>query len=374
MSLFFKLKDNKMKKIEKLIIPDKTCNAYYMNNPSNFDTLFNLVANNLKSYTIKLRSRNYFTLLLWIYSQTEILNQINATLKTRIYWIFNNIHDFPKCKNKNCKNKLHEVQNISDGYNKGYCSNHCAQTDLDNILKRHKSFEQIHGKGITCPQKLLDVREKIRQSQLNMSEDKKQKKLKLFKQAWKNKSTEQIQQITMKRKQTSLYKYGVEVPSQTICARKHMSKVMSSDIVQHKIIETRRKNKTTNKSKMEDLSYDYLCLIFSTDDIIRQYRSKKYPFNCDFYIKSKDLYIECNYNWTHGKHFFDPSNKDDIKQIEKWKAKNTKYYTTAIDVWTRRDKLKLQTAIDNKLNYIVFWKIQELYDWINNQYNINDKH
>ena len=26
----------------------------------------------------------------------------------------------------------------------------------------------------------------------------------------------------------------------------------------------------------------------------------RYPFACDFYISSLDLFIECNYHWTHG--------------------------------------------------------------------------
>lgn len=209
-----------MKKIEKLKIPDKLQNSYYKNNPTQFDLLFDLVSNNLRSYTIKLRSRQYIRTLIWIYVQTQILDDIEATLKTRIYWIFNDIHEYPKCANPNCSAKLGEVQNISDGYNGGYCSSHCAESDPIRRLHKQEKFEQEHGKGITCPQKLLNVRQKISKSLSNMSQEAREHTNELLRQSWSNKSHERIHQIVNQRKQTSLKKYGVEVPSQTIAARK----------------------------------------------------------------------------------------------------------------------------------------------------------
>ena len=68
-------------------------------------------------------------------------------------------------------------------------------------------------------------------------------------------------------------------------------------------------------SKSEDRVYDFLTSKFGKEDIERQYRSNSYPFSCDFYIKSLDLYIECNFGWTHGKHWFDSNNKDDIAVV-----------------------------------------------------------
>ena len=75
--------------------------------------------------------------------------------------------------------------------------------------------------------------------------------------------------------------------------------------------ETKRLNGTFNTSKPEEDAYVLLCDHFSKDDVIRQYYSEKYPFNCDFYIKSLDTYIECNFNWTHGGHWFDENNEED---------------------------------------------------------------
>ena len=98
--------------------------------------------------------------------------------------------------------------------------------------------------------------------------------------------------------------------------------------------------------------------------VIRQYSSNTYPFNCDFYIKELDLYIELNAHWTHGGHFFDVNNSNDVATVEKWKSKHTKFFDSAIDTWTRRDQLKVQAAIKNQLHYIVFWNLEEVQSWI----------
>lgn len=50
------------------------------------------------------------------------------------------------------------------------------------------------------------------------------------------------------------------------------------------------------------------------------------------------------------------------------KVKDGKYfYNVAIDVWTVRDVKKRQVAIDNHLNYVVFWKndLSDFKEWLN---------
>jgi hypothetical protein len=86
---------------------------------------------------------------------------------------------------------------------------------------------------------------------------------------------------------------------------------------------------------------------------------------CDFYIKHLDIFIECNFHWTHGGHWFDANSEYDINKLNIWKNKNTKFYNTAIDVWTRRDIMKYNMAKTNNLNYVVFWNLTEFNNWIN---------
>ena len=85
---------------------------------------------------------------------------------------------------------------------------------------------------------------------------------------------------------------------------------------------------------------------------------------CDFYIPSLDLYIECNYHWTHGCHPY-LGTQDDLKLIEYWKSKNTQYYNNAINCWSIRDVHKRNIAKQNNLNYKEFFTILDLQNWLN---------
>ena len=75
---------------------------------------------------------------------------------------------------------------------------------------------------------------------------------------------------------------------------------------------------------------------------------------CDFYLPDYDLYIEINGIWTHGEHPFDPTDIKDIEQLNVWieKSNHSKFYKNAINVWTKRDVLKRNTAKQNKLNFL----------------------
>ncbi len=173
-------------------------------------------------------------------------------------------------------------------------------------------------------------------------------------------------------------KYGVKYPSQneeikrriqasykqTIHNRYGVNNVSELPDVVLKIQQTKRENNTFNKSSDEEIIYQNLINIYGTDDIIRQYRSEKYPFNCDFYIKSLDLYIEYNGTWTHGGHPYDETNKDDLTILQNWKNKKTKYYDNAINIWTVRDVNKRKTALENNLNYIEIWNLDVFFTYI----------
>ena len=133
--------------------------------------------------------------------------------------------------------------------------------------------------------------------------------------------------------------------------------------------ETMKRNNSFNKSKSEDKLYQIFCKEFGDDNILRQYRSEHYPFNCDFYIKDLDLYIEYNGNWTHGKHPFDETNPDDLKTLQLWKDKSMevnfkgeqkKYYLGAINVWTNLDVRKRNKAKENNLRFIEIWDLKNI--------------
>lgn len=137
------------------------------------------------------------------------------------------------------------------------------------------------------------------------------------------------------------------------------------DKILEKRYSTYKQNNSFNFSKPEQDTKRLLKLKFN--DIQHQYRSKEYPFNCDFYIPSLDLYIELNFHWTHGGRAFDENDESCIEQLHRWqeKAKTSKFYKNAIETWTIRDTKKRQCAIDNKLNWLSFYSRNDFDKWVN---------
>ena len=119
-----------------------------------------------------------------------------------------------------------------------------------------------------------------------------------------------------------------------------------------KQFNTKTKNNSWNSSAPEDAYYEYLVSIYGADDIVRQYRDSRYPFYCDFYIKSEDKFIEYQGTWTHGGRPYDPDDVECEYQLNAWriKAETSPFYKTAIKVWTETDPLKMKTAKKNNLN------------------------
>lgn len=137
-----------------------------------------------------------------------------------------------------------------------------------------------------------------------------------------------------------------------------------------KCYATKKKNGTLNSSKPEMIVKDLLYQKFGEVDVCCQYKSDKYPFSCDFYIKSLDLYIELNLYVTHGGHWFDATNSDDIARLNVLKARKTYrgLYEKMIYVWTVSDIQKRTVAIQNHLNYLVFWDydLSDFMNWYDN--------
>lgn len=136
-------------------------------------------------------------------------------------------------------------------------------------------------------------------------------------------------------------------------------KLHKDDIIR-KTTNTKKENHTFNTSSEEDHIYDILIGKYGKDMVFRNYNiDSRYPYCCDFYIPKFDLFIECNFHWTHGGHPFDMDSTDDKEKLNKWKSKNTKYYTNAIYTWTVRDVEKRNKAKENNLNYIEFWDFED---------------
>lgn len=160
-----------------------------------------------------------------------------------------------------------------------------------------------------------------------------------------------------KNKKTCLEKYGVE---SYLKSQEYLSNVDYKKI-NEKIYLAKKKNHSFKQSNTEDESY--ILLKEKYQDVKRQYKSELYPFACDFYIPSLDLYIECNYHWTHGNKIYEGTEEDN-KLLQQWKDNNTEYYNNAIKTWTSYDVEKYNIAKQNNLNYLIFWNLNELKEWL----------
>lgn len=144
--------------------------------------------------------------------------------------------------------------------------------------------------------------------------------------------------------------------------------------------EMRKKNGTCNTSKVEEQMYAELVTVFGKKMVKRNYnKGYRYPFYCDFYIVSHDIFIELNGTWFHGPHAFDATNIDDVHLLDTWKKKsedNHPAYRDAIKIWTIVDPLKRQIADENGLNYFVFWDndLSDFHIWLQNYNHTETNH
>lgn len=130
------------------------------------------------------------------------------------------------------------------------------------------------------------------------------------------------------------------------------------NIVTTKTLETRTANGTLGKSLIEDVIFEKLKTVFL--DLIRNYHDIRYStrtgktFDCDFYSKALDLFIEYQGNWTHGFAEYDSTDPNCIELLKLWqeKAKTSKYYADAITTWTVRDVQKKTAIVQNKLKFM----------------------
>lgn len=198
---------------------------------------------------------------------------------------------------------------------------------------KQKSREtNIKNLGVPYPMMSKDCRDKMKQTNL---------------QTYGVKNVFQAESIKEKMKRTCLEKYGAENPS------------LCPEIVD-KIFKSRKKNHSLNTSKPEKQIEQLLKEKFP--EVKCQYKEERYPYPCDFYIPSEDLFIEYQGSWTHGCKPFEGT-PEDLEKLNLWKTKDSDYYKRAIEVWTKRDCEKRETAKKNKLNWLEFFNMKDFMEW-----------
>ena len=162
---------------------------------------------------------------------------------------------------------------------------------------------------------------------------------------------------------TCLQRYGVTNPMYDNDIKRKHKLIMQSDDVNNRRTQTKRDNHTFNVSLPEYRLGVLLTSIFGDEDVLHNYKSDLYPFLCDFYIRSRNIYIELNAHWSHGGHWY--SENVDKQVLDKWLS-GSRSYKNAANTFSVRDVAKRNVACQNSLNYIVFWKsdLSDAKHWI----------
>ena len=155
-------------------------------------------------------------------------------------------------------------------------------------------------------------------------------------------------------KKTMIEEYGAENPAQV-------------KEFKDKAIKTLKKYKDDNhmhqSSKYEIKFKQKLEETFGRENIIYQHIDfSLYPFNCDFYIKPLDLWLELNGWWHHGIEPFINSDEQ-LLLLEQQKVKYPNQAYSLEKVWTRSDPEKFEYAKRNNLNYLAIYDNGSAYNF-----------
>ena len=250
----------------------------------------------------------------------------NDKVSEILYRIRNKIDIRPKCLICGTTHNMFK----GTGY-RFFCSLKCQHSEEGNKHVQQQFQKTVLERyGVTNPLKSEEIKNRCYQTNIKR---------------YGGKSPLMNDKIKKKAQETCLKKYGV-------------TSYLKTKDFKEKVLKTMKERGTLPHSKIEIKFYNYLLTLFKEDDIIQQYKNDLYPYHCDFYIKSLDLYIEINGTWTHGMHPFDENNKDDIQKLNFWKSKNSPYYNSAINTWTNLDVNKRTIAKQNNLLFLAIYSIK----------------
>lgn len=172
-----------------------------------------------------------------------------------------------------------------------------------------------------------------------------------------------VPEIAEKIRQTNIERYGSENP-------------YDNDEVLAKYYKNKNERKP-DTSKEENTLYELLKQYYP--NIKQHYYNKKHPYNVDFYIPEKDLYIEYQGSGYHHYRPFNPDDNDCIKELNRLKELEQRLgnipngYSEIIRIWTVKDPEKRQAAKINNINLMEIWRnynIDNIINEINNYPNI----
>ena len=358
-------------------------NTYYNKNPQYFIEILNIIQQ-CTNYAVVIKHHQY--LLDWLDEAIPQLTDKKYTLYTKLYWLLHNQTDKVYCPNPDCNNEIENVIRLPLGYLK-YCSISCLNSSEhhikqvndardEHILKDPEYNHKIYEKACDTKEAQGHPRnwvnsEKCKETKCTNHNDPNYSNVEQARKtrAQNNNGKWHADDFVNKCKKTCLKNNGIECILATDIVR--TPEIVAANAIKRN--NTKKKNNSFSKSKDEDYIYDKLVEFFGKDNVNRQHKSDDYPFFCDFFIPTLQLYIEYQGSWTHGFHPYDATSLIDQLQIEKWqtkandvtrKNKKHNFYKQAIYVWTDLDVRKRTIAKSNNLNFLEFFNLQEFDNWL----------
>lgn len=243
---------------------------------SNFEKL-NFIVSTFKQYLTQLKRYNNGILIDWINLKTPKLQNSEYTIDTKIYWILNNINDFPICDI--CKQNTLEHKNIislKNGYKSfnritremyryTHCSQACAAKDPDIIKTYSETILKKYGVKNVYQNEI--IKEKIKKTNIEKYGVPYPIQNKLFaKKACETKKNNNSYITSIKKiNKTSLKKYNTLYP-------------MQSNIIKNKSKNNRIKTQYNKLSNNSDFK-----ILFSFDEYSKIIKIKN--INLNSYVK-----------------------------------------------------------------------------------------
>lgn len=270
-----------------------------------------------------------------------------------VYRIVHKLEKHPKCPlcGKRTPFKTYKL-----GYSL-YCSQKCALSEEGKKLMVEQYKKNCLEKyGVDNTAKLNSSKEKTKETNIKKYGVEHHTRSEIYKEHYlkNNGVTSPMLLPGVKEKvfQTNIKKYGGITP-------------FVSKETQEKSYNTKRIRGTFSTSKPEEDLYQILLDMYS--NVIRQYKSKEYPFKCDFYLPDYNVYIELN-----GSHFHNSCPYNDYKwqqeelqylkehaekiRLEK-NTNNDNQYDCMISIWSERDVVKRQIAKSNHIRFIELYYV-----------------
>ena len=316
-----------------------------------------VVEANPRNYVKVLRSKGFkgrcpdrTRLVEYVYACTPMLDNAVHTFKTRLYWTLNRLRDFPTCGNDS--RGVHgmtraNVKKLKDGY-PAYCDSKCQHEAPAYHEAARNAIKEKYGVDNAFQIPGVKAGLAARKDEIQAKRDATRREHFGDAPGWNlSKSVE-----------TRRQKYGSAWNQAAVRKSKASAHGDPNWNNPEKNAETKRANGTFNSSKPEKIIAELFKIKFG--EVKTQYSSDEYPYSCDIFIPSMDMFVEYNGTWTHGGHPYDCGSEADAKRLAEWKSKNTAYYKNAIENWTMRDVEKRNMAKSEGLNYVELWNMDDV--------------